>query len=233
MLDREGVLELEKELSRRAFFGKVFHTVGAAAMISTAIPAASAAIKTKRPDSVTGLAVYGAIGNLVVPVDQDPGWATFDPGISDYGMNFFVKTVFLANNQIAFDAYVDTLNLLNNAPVILGYQTKFLTMGVDQANKYITDILSGNFDYDGYQAVLSLAVNASVVSAKTLFFSNYPRHLATPGAEFQVLAPSPVATGWDMMGLKGPVGADEEAKLRSRYYDAVEVPGVDFRNPWI
>src|SRR5258706_13292629 len=45
-------------------------------------------------------AVYSAIGNIVIPVDNDPGWKTFEPGISDYGLNVFTKQVVLGGNDL-------------------------------------------------------------------------------------------------------------------------------------
>jgi hypothetical protein len=68
-----------------------------------------------------------------------------------------------------------------------------------------------------------------------LFFLNFPRHRAVPNAEFQNL-PSPPGTpkmGWEIMGFRGPVGPEEEKALRARAANAVEIPGVDWRNPWI
>ena len=232
-MNRSGILEMERELSRRSFFGLIARGLGAAAALDRISPRMQAALRTRRPDTVRALKVYSTIGNLVIPVDDDPGWATFDPGISEYGLNVYVKQIFLANNQIAFDGFLDTLNNVDDVPAILGYDTRFLLMNPAAQNKYLTDIVTGNYENDGYQDILNLAINASVVSAKTTYFSNYPRHLATPGAEFQVLAPSKVRTGWDLMGLKGPVGPAEEKALRDKYFNAEEVPGIDTRNPWI
>ena len=39
--------------------------------------------------------------------------------------------------------------------------------------------------------------------------------------------PSPVKTGWDIMGYKGPVGPQEESELRAKFFDTEELPGVD------
>jgi hypothetical protein len=35
------------------------------------------------------------------------------------------------------------------------------------------------------------------------------------------------------MGLKGPVGPEEEKALRDRYTGIKEIPGVDLSNPYI
>lgn len=233
-MNPKGLLEMEREFSRRGFFGLLAKGLTVAAAIEKLGPRLDAAIRTKRPDTAHALQVYGAIGNRTIPVDPDPGWATFDPGISQYGLSVFVFQVFLANNNIAFDAFQDCLIFMDSVPATLGVNTTFLGMGPVQQDQYITDILSGNYDSDGWQDILNLALNASIVSAKTLFYSNYPRHLAVPGAEFQVLAPSTVGrTGWDQMGLKGPVGPAEEVALRSRFSGITELPGVDTKNPYI
>lgn len=233
MTHREGLLQMQKELSRRGFFGLVVKGVGVAAAIAAVAPNAAAAIRTRRPDTATALKVYSAIGNLTVPVDQDPGWATFDPGISQYGFNTFIYQVFLGNNNIAFDAFQDCLVYMDSVPPTLGYNTNFLNMGIYQQEQYLTDILSGNYNQDGWQAILSLAVNASVVSAKTLFYSNYPNHLAAPNSEYQNPFASGLVTGWVQMGLKGPVSAAEETALRKKYTGIQELPGVDTSNPYI
>ncbi len=229
----ESLLEMEREFSRRGFFGLFGKGLVVAAAFDQLGPKANAAIRTQRPDTAKALAVYSALGNIVIPVDEDPGWATFDPGISAYGLNTFVYQIFLANNNIAFDAFLDTLVFLDSFPVTRGTNTNFLRMPFAQQTQYLTDILSGNFEADGWQEILNLAVNASVVSAKTLFYSNYPRHLAVPGVDIQVPINPAVRTGWAQMGLKGPVGATEEAALRERFTGIKELPGVDTRNRWI
>jgi len=232
-MNRQGLLEMEREFSRRSFFGLLAKWLIVGAALDKMKPPLQAAVRTRRPDAALALKVYGAIANLTVPVDQDPGWATFEPEISIYGMNTFVFQIFLANNTIAFDAFQDCLVFMDSVPVTLGVNTNFLDMNPSQQNQYVTDILAGNYNNDGWQDILNLAVNASVVSAKTTFYSNYPRHLANYGAEFQVPAPSNVRTGWVQMGLKGPVGQAEEATLRARFKDIQEVAGIDTRNPYI
>lgn len=232
-MNRQGLLEMERELSRRRFFGLISKGLAVGAALDRIKDPLEAAIRTPRPDAAHALKVYSAIGNLTIPVDQDPGWATFEPGISNYGMNTFVYQILLANNQIAFDAYQGCLIKMDSVPVTLGYNTNFLNMGLDQQNQYLTDILVGNFDADGWQDILNLAANASVVSAKTTFYSNFPNHLANPEAEYQVPAPSTLRTGWAQMGLKGPVGPEEEAALRKQHLGAQEILGIDTRNPYI
>jgi hypothetical protein len=72
-----------------------------------------------------------------------------------------------------------------------------------------------------------------LLGAKQTFFLNFPRHIPRRNVEFQqVLGMSP-KSGWDIMGFRGPVGPQEEQELRKKSIDAPELPGVDWRNPWI
>jgi len=231
-VNRKGLLEMEREFSRRGFFGLLAKGLVVGAALEKIPAPLEAALRTRRPDTAHALQVYTAIARLTVPTDQDPGWATFDPAISLYGFNTFVYQIFLANNNIAFDAFQDCLIYMDGVPATLGYNTTFLAMGIDQQNQFLTDILAGNYENDGWQDILNLAVNASVVSAKTTFYSNFPNHLAKYGAEYQSFPSSP-ATGFVQMGLKGPVGAAEETALRAQFFDSEEIPGVDLSNPYI
>jgi len=38
----------------------------------------------------------------LVPVDQDPGWETYEPGITQFGVDVFVGRVLLNGNFLAF-----------------------------------------------------------------------------------------------------------------------------------
>jgi hypothetical protein len=80
--------------------------------------------------------------------------------------------------------------------------------------------------------VLTVGAFFCLLSARAVFFSNYPKHLALD-SEFQIYPPSNIRTGFDISGFKGPVGPDEEAALRKKYFDAPTIPGIDFSNPWI
>ena len=106
-------------------------------------------------------------------------------------------------------------------------------MSATAQETFYSAVLAGQFENDGVQDMLNTPALIALVSTKATFYSNFPRHLAQPGAEFQVLKPSQVKTAWDMMRYKGPVGATEEAALRERYYDVEVLPGVDPRNPYI
>jgi hypothetical protein len=236
---REALRELEKEVSRRAFISKFIKGAGAVAVFDRFGEKLFADEQSKQNDKQavflpTPYAVFSAIGNLVIPVDQDPGWATFEPDITQYGLNVMAGQVFLGGNGLAFQGLQSTLSAMNEIPVAINYSpTPFLEMGEPEQARYYTDILTGQFENDGVQDILNFAALFGLVSTKATFFSNFPRHLAQPGAEFQVLPPSPVKTGWDIMRFKGPVGPEEEKQLRDKYFNAEELPGVDLRNPYI
>jgi len=166
-------------------------------------------------------------------VDEDPGWATFEPGITNFGVNVFVRQILLGGIFPAFLGFLNALAAMNEAPVIASYGPRFLDMSEDARGRYFGDILTGQFENDGFGDVLGYASGLSLISTKGTFFSNYPRHLAVPGAEFQVRTPSEVRTGWDIMGYKGPVGPEEENQLRAKFFDAEELPGVDPDNIYI
>lgn len=227
---RDALAELDKVVSRRVFFDRIFKAGALVAALDVIGPEAFGALTAA--DKATALAVYSACCKLVIPVDQDPGWATFEPGISEYGLNVFVGRVALGGSPQAFDGFLGALVAFNQAPRTLGYSDLFLKLGPDAQIQYFTTALTGGFEADGYGDVLVVAAFFCMFTAKATFFSNYPRHLAQD-SEFQVLQPSSVKTGWDIMGWKGPVGPEEEKALRAKYYDAPVIPGIDFSNPWI
>jgi hypothetical protein len=177
--------------------------------------------------------VFSAIGNVVIPVDEDAGWATFEPGITNFGVNVFVRNILLGGIFPAFLGFLSSLAAMDKAPVLASYGPRFLEMSEAAQSQYFGDILTGQFENDGFGDVLGFASGLSLISTKGTFFSNYPRHLAVPGAEFQVRTPSDVRTGWDIMGYKGPVGPEEESQLRSRFLNAEELPGIDPDNIYI
>ena len=231
---RESLAELENFVSRRGFVRKMVKgAAGLALAFDRLGPSLFGADVEKKAETRVPYLVYSAIGNLVIPVDEDPGWSTFEPGITDFGMNVFVAQVLLGGNPLAFGGFLGTMVLLNQAPVVTSYGPEFLSMTPAAQNKYYGDILIGQFENDGFGDPLAFASGLSLISTKAVFFSNYPNHRAVPGAEFQVRTPSAVKTGWDIMKLKGPVGPDEEKALRAKYFDAPELPGVDLSNIYI
>ena len=232
-MKRTRLLLLEQAISRRGFLAGVFRSTALAA----SLPAISSRLwGLRRPTEqqrTLAASVYSALGALTIPVDEDPGWSDFEPGISDYGLTVFLRQILLNGDPDAFDAYIETLNHLNNVPVLLNYNVEFLRMAESARLKYLADILTGQFENDGWQDVLTLAAGLAITSAKMVFFSNYPRHLATPGAEYQQAPASPLKTGWDIMQWRGPVGPQEEQILRDRARGVVEVPGIDTRSPFL
>jgi hypothetical protein len=181
------------------------------------------------------LEIFGAIGRVVIPEDDDPGWASFEPGITQYAFDVFMTQIFLVGDQDALNGIIQAFIHFNDIPITnaVHYNVKFLDMADDAKQKYLTDILIGNFEDSGWQDVIGIAATLGLLSAKLTFFSNYPRHLAVRGAEYQILPASSIKTGWDIMKYKGPVGPDEEKALRAKYQNVQEIPGVDLRNPYI
>jgi hypothetical protein len=228
-MTRQSVELLQKELSRRSFFKRTFQAAGIGLFWDRFGDRLFGQTSATDPK-----AVFGAIGNIVVPVDQDPGWATFEPGITDFALNVFAKQVLLGGNEPVFQGLLGTLVALNDIPPLIGFAPlPFMAMSEPLQSQYIGNIISGQFEGFGVQDILFLGAFVGLFSARAVFFSNYPNHLATPGAEFQVRPPSNVKTGWDIMGFKGPVGPEEEKQLRDRYFDVAVLPGMDPNNPYI
>ena len=231
---RGALQEVEKEVSRRAFLKKVIKGAAAATALDRFGAKLFGAEIARQADGFNPAAVFSAAGNLVIPVDEDPGWATFEPEITQYGMNVTALQLFLGGNRLAFQGFLGTLVAFNEMPPAIGYAPMpFLQMTESAQAKYFADALTGQFENDGVQDLLGVAAFLSLASTKATFFSNFPRHLATPGAEFQILPASRVKTGWDIMGFRGPIGAEEEKALREKYYDIEVLPGIDRRNPYI
>ena len=226
----ESLLELEKEVSRRGFLTGAMRSVGGmAALVPFLEKIASAqAVDDRQPYNV-----LGAIGRIVIPEDEDPGWRTFEPAITNYALDIFIGQVFLNGNSLAIGGFKNGLTLLNSIPVSIQYNLAFLEMSEGAKLTYFSDILTRQFVNDGVQEILDFIFILALVATKATFFSNFPRHLAVPGAEFQVLPVSSIKTGWDIMRWKGPVGPTEEAALRAKYFDAPTVPGVDPTNRFI
>lgn len=177
--------------------------------------------------------VYSAIGKLVIPVDEDPGWASFEPGITNFGVDVFVRQLLLGGNFLAFQGFLATLSALNQIPILANYASPFLSMNNTAQNQYYSDLLTGKFESDGFGDVAGFSSGLTLISTKGTFFSNYPNHQAYPREEYQVRKPIGIKTGWDIMQLKGPVGPDEEKALRARFYDVEELSGVDLTNRYI
>lgn len=231
---RESFVALEQAVSRRSFFGHLLKGAGVVAAYDRFGGKLFGITPTESASNYQqALQIFGAFGRLVIPVDQDPGWATFEPGITEYGLNVYIRQVFNLGNNLAFDGFAQAVVSFNEIPPMITYGPKFLDMNTDAQGTYLYNILSGNFENDGVSDILSFAAIFMLLGCKQTFFLNYPKHLAVPGSEFQVLTGNNPKTGWDIMGFRGPVGPAEEAQLRARSAGAIEYPGVDLRNPYI
>ena len=233
-LIRESLVECEREFSRRSFLRTLVRGAGIAAAYDNFGPKLFA----DNGSLPLPYQVFGALGRLVVPVDQDPGWETFEPEITKFGVDVFVRNVLLNGNYLAFLGFLNCLTAINNIPVQIVYGPLFLEMLVGQQSTYFSDILIGRFEGDGFGDIVGFAGGLSLIATKGTFFSNYPLHLPIVDkngnpTEFQVRPPHTRKTGWDIMQLKGPVGPEEEKALRDRYTGIREIPGVDPSNPYI
>ena len=230
-MTRELLLEIhQKLLSRRAFFTRTVKAAG----LGLFWDRFGDKLFGQSASTTDPYAVFSAIGNVVIPVDSDPGYATFDPGITQFAMNVIVAQALLGGNQILFPGIQAVLQAFNDLPPVIGYATAtFLNMNFSQQSQYYGAVLSGQFEEYGTQDVMFLAVFVSLFASKAAFFSNYPHHLATPGLDIQVVSTAGPKTGWQLMGYKGPVSAAEEAQLRARYANVPVLPGMDPNNPYI
>jgi hypothetical protein len=224
---REGLVEVERVFSRRAFFLNMAKGVGIVAAFDNFGPAIFAQTAFTADD------VVSAFGRMVIPVDQDPGWQTFDPGITNYALHTYLLQVYSNGNQLAFDGLVSAITAFNTLPQTVGYGPTFLSMSPEAKGLYFENILTGTFENNGVQDILLFAGVFMLLAVKQVFYLNYPYHLPKRGAEYQIVPMTGPKTGWQQMQFAGPVGPAEEIALRAKYYDAVEVTGVDLRNPYI
>ena len=232
---RIALPEMERVLSRRAFFIKIVKGAGAVAAYDRFGPKLFGI--TAADDAANfnaALKIFSAFGQLVIPVDDVPGWATFEPGITMYGLDTYIRQVFSLGNETAFNGLLQAIVAFNNLPPLIGYSgSTFLNMSTTAQGNYLTSVLIGQFENDGVGDILSFGAIFMLLGAKQTFFLNYPRHIATRGVDIQQVMGNNPPTGWDIMGFKGPVQLDEERALRARSANAPEYPGVDWRNPLI
>jgi hypothetical protein len=215
---------LEQQITRRSFVRSLVKGTGLAAVFDRFGPSLFA---QNQDDPRLPYNVFSAIGNVVVPVDEDAGWADFEPDITNFGVDVFVRQALLGGIFPAFLGFLNSLIAMNEAPVVSSYGPRFLDMSEDAQGKYFGDILTGQFENDGFGDVLGFASGLSLTATKGTFYSNYPQHLASPGGNFQARPPSSARIGWDIMGYKGPVGPQEEAELRAKFFNTQELPGLD------
>jgi hypothetical protein len=234
MIDsREAFLEMERVLSRRTFFKRVLKGAGAIAAFDRFGPSLFGQAQTPADMFNHGLQIVGAFGRLVIPVDQDPGWATFEPDITQYTLDVYIRQVFNLGNNLSFTGYLQAVNAFDAVPRLIGYGPAFVSMSPAVQGQYMSDVLIGNFESDGVQDILSFGGIFLLLATKMVFFQNFPHHLANPNSEFQQVLGNTPKTGFDIMGFRGPVGPAEEIALRERAANAPEIPGIDLRNPFI
>ncbi len=238
MIDpRQAFLAMDSALSRRAFFGRVFKGMAVGAGTLAALdqfgPRLFGQAQTVQQQYDTGLKIVSAFGQMVIPVDHDSGWATFEPDITVYALDVYIRQVFNLGVDLAFNGYLQAVNSFNTIPPLIAYGPEFLSMDVPTRSQYLTDILIGNFENNGVQDIVAFAGVFMLLATKMVFFQNFPHHLANPNSEFQNVLGNTPNTAWDMVRYRGPVLAPEEAALRAAAANAPELPGVDLRNPFI
>jgi hypothetical protein len=233
MIDpRESLLELHSHLSRRGFFRQTVKAAGIAMFCDRFGEKlfAQASTSSTNPQSV-----LSAMGNVIVPIDSDPGWASWEPGISNYAWGSFVPQVLLGGSPLLYSGISLVMQFFNDLPPTIGYNTNtFLNMNLAAQTQYYGDVLEGGFQDYGTQDVMFLAAFVGLFACKAVYYSNYPNHLAVPGAEFQSPQPATkIPTAWTLIGFKGPVSQAEEATLRAKYQNVQMLPGMDPNNPYI
>jgi hypothetical protein len=234
---RDAFLAMGQALSRRSFFGRVFKGAAVGAGCVAALdqfgPRLFGQAQTAAQQFNTALQIVSAFGQMVIPVDQDSGWATFEPDITTFTLDTYIRQVFNLGADLPFNGFVQAVNAFNAIPPQINYGQQFLSMDLSARGQYLTDVLIGNFENNGVQDIVSFAAVFMLLGVKMVFFQNYPHHLANPNSEYQNVLGNTPNTAWDMMGYRGPVLAAEEATLRARAANAPELPGVDWRNPFI
>jgi len=226
----DAILAAHKDLSRRGFFTRTVKAAGIALFWEKYGDRLFGQTVSKTDPA----AVIAAMGNIIIPIDDDPGYASFEPGITKYTMGSFIPQVMLGGDPFLLSGINSVIQAFNDLPPVIGYSTNtFLQMSEFAQSAYYGSVLAGGFENYGTQDVMFLAAFVGLFATKGVFFSNYPNHLATPGAEFQVVPASKIKTGWEIIGFKGPVGQAEEAQLRAKYKDHTVLPGMDPNNPYI
>jgi hypothetical protein len=92
---RIALPEMERVFSRRALFLKIAKGAGVLAAydrFGLKLFGETAAQDTANFNQA--LVILSAFGQMVIPVDQDPGWATFDPAITLYTLDVYLRQVY-------------------------------------------------------------------------------------------------------------------------------------------
>jgi hypothetical protein len=229
---------MERVLTRRALFGKLAKGAGVAAawdLLGHRIfgQTVNPALITQAKLYPQVLPVVSAFGEMVVPVDDVPGWATFEPGINTYTLDVYIRQVFNLGNNLSFNGYLTAALGFNNLPPTVSYGPTFLEMNLATRGQYLIDVLEGNFENSGTQDIMAFGAIYMLLGIKMVFFSNYPHQLANPTAEFQQILGNNPPTAFDFMGYRGPVGQAEELALRAAAASAVTLSGIDPDDPYI
>jgi len=237
---REALVEMERVLTRRALFGRMAKGVGAVAawdlfgdrMFGQTV---NPALITQAQLYPQALPIVAAFGQMVVPVDDVPGWATFDRNLalSTYTLDVYIRQVFNLGNNLSYNGYLTAVLGFNNLPPTVGYGPTFLNMDLAAQGQYLIDVLEGNFENEGTQDIMEFGAVFMLLGTKMVFFSNYPHQLANPTAEFQQILGNTPPTAFDFMGYRGPVGQAEELTLRAAAANAITLPGIDPNDPYI
>jgi hypothetical protein len=235
---REALAEMERVLTRRALFGRLAKGVGAAAawdLFGNKIfgQTVNPALITQAQLYPQALPIVNAFGEMVIPVDDVPGWATYEPGITTYTLDVFIRQVFNLGNNLSYNGYLTAVLGFNNLPPTVAYGPTFLNMNLAAQGQYLIDVLEGNFENEGTQDIMEFGAVFLLLGTKMVFFSNYPHQLANPTAEFQQILGNTPPTAFDFMGYRGPVGQAEELTLRAAAANAITLPGIDPNDPYI
>src|SRR5260221_7516746 len=111
---RLALAAMEKTLSRRAMLMNIGKGLGVVAAYDRFGPSLFGATpQTDRQNYLQALQIFGAYGRLVIPVDQDPGWATFEPEITVYGLDVFIRQVFNLGHDLAFNGFTQAVVAFN------------------------------------------------------------------------------------------------------------------------
>src|SRR6516162_381254 len=105
---------MERVLSRRSFFSSVFKGIAIGAGTVAAVDRFGVQLFGQAQDTTqqfnTGLQIVSAFGQMVIPVDQDSGWATFEPDITTYTLDVFIRQVFNLGVDLAFNGFLQAIN---------------------------------------------------------------------------------------------------------------------------
>jgi choline dehydrogenase-like flavoprotein len=201
------------EISRREF---VKHTVvGTAALAGASAGALDAVAATADPNKQ----IIAALGSVFVPSGpDDPGYKELEShGITDYVMKEFPAT--------------DMLDAFNTAAKQFLDGKTFLELDEKQREQYLALIADGKGISDAEQrAHLQAFYRGARTRILKVYYSNFPANevkrnaageaILKPGDTHQISNPNlfkdkKLVTGWDVAGFKGPLGWEEEEKVRS------------------